>query len=45
VLNPAGRLPGPVADAAAATIGSTSYLAGGIAAKPLTEIVTVTPGR
>ena len=45
VLNPAGKLPGPVADAAAATIGSTSYLAGGIAAKPLTEIVTVSPGH
>jgi len=45
VLNPAGTLPGPVADAAAATIGNASYLAGGIAAKPLTEIVTVSPGR
>jgi hypothetical protein len=32
-----------VADPAAGTIGSTTYLAGGIAAKPLTEIVTVSP--
>jgi hypothetical protein len=45
VLTPAGKLPGPVADAAAATIGTTSYLAGGIAAKPLTELVAVSPGR
>ncbi len=44
-LTPAGNLPGPVADPAAGTIGNTTYLAGGIAAKPLTEIVTVSPGR
>jgi hypothetical protein len=44
-LSPAGKLPGPVADPAAATIGSTAYLAGGIAAKPLTGVLTVSPGR
>ena len=44
-LTPAGSLPGPVADPAAGTIGSTTYLAGGIAAKPLAQIVTVSPSR
>lgn len=41
-LTPAGRLPGPVADEAAATVGNTAWLAGGIAASALTDVETVT---